>query len=233
MTNVTCLKTTYMIRNIISLVVKSYLTTAIKGAMKWKISSQACSRAKRFVVFASALNPSLNLGLQKTEESKSGLRSACNVKPNGTKNTIRRILSYTKRQIEKELNIIGLLKSRVFSQVPRNTGRERLRKTEKLSSTHTEISAPVAVKTILFFLQSIMSTVMVTLNAKVANTQTDRNSMITLSSKASRKITSCSVTTAIWEGLATMEYALIRKVQRLSLTGVRSSDRKCALPYFV
>jgi len=231
MTNVTCLKTTYMTCNLTSLELISYLTTATKGAMKWAISRQACSRVKKFVAPVNALSISLNSGSQKIEENKFGLPSVLNVRLNGTKNIMKKMLSYIKNQTEKEPSIIGLLKNRVFSQVPKNTRYEKPQKTEKPFSGHTEISVPVVEKITLCFSRSIMSTVMVILNAKAGNIQAVRNFMLTLSSKAFQRIISCSVITVISEGLAITESALIKKVQRLSRKGVRPSGRKCALPY--
>ena len=232
MMNVIRLKTSYMNCNLISFVLKSSLIANDKGATKWKISSRVYSRAKKLVTNAKKQNTSLLLDLQKCGVKQSDLQYVWCAKQHGIKSIIKNILNSIWKLIGNGQGTTVLTSQKEQKEQVANTAIENSEKIEKQYTKHTVESACVAGKTIFSFLLLIMSIVMVTLKENLANIQVVRNFTISLFNKVSQTLISCFVIIATWVGPETTGFALIGKVQRLSLRRVRSSDRMYALPYW-
>lgn len=229
-TIVNAIKTSYIMLQLRMECVSDIRNYILGDGTKWVISSQAYSRAKKVVINATRVNTLLNFDLPKCGAKQSGWQFAYHVSKNGQSSIAKRTENFFVKVIGYEQGTTAQKNLNVQKPQVENIGVGNSKRIEKQSTPHTVENVHVAEKIISSFLLSIMSKVMDISNANVANIQMVRNSMITSLSKDAQIIISCFVTTAIWVEHVIMEYALIGKVQRLSLRRVRSSDRMCALP---
>jgi hypothetical protein len=228
--NVNRSKTSYMTLLLNMDCIKIIFNYIHEGAIKWVISSRAYSRAKKLVINAERLNTLLNFDLQKCAARPSGWQFAYHAKRNGIASITKSILISIGKVIGYGQDITDLRNLKAQKLPVENTERVSNEKTERKFTQRMECGVIAAGRTTSFFLLSIMSIAMVISNVKAANIQMVRSFMISLLSKAFQIIISCFVTTAIWAERVIMGFALIGKVQRLSLRRVRSSDRMYALP---